>query len=181
VPLAMAPGMTKSLAAALVIAVTCVLEASCLRGNPEEDATTPPAASSEPSGPEPIGEDREQLPIVSYKPEDFPFRIIVRDDGKGKGGGWQAARADLGFWHVVLPHWPQRWRCVLTVEMPLRTKAAGPISSSEAAIFSVEIAEDVARAMDYDLPQGIFCRRFVEEMGALFKSRYERLGARVRQ
>jgi hypothetical protein len=170
----------RPLAAAVVLSL---LAASCLQGSPGTDATTSPAPSiewvSEPSGPEPIAEDREPLPIVSYKPEDCPFRVFIRDDGKGKAGGWQEARADLDFWHVVLPRWPDHWRCLLTVGMPLRTEAAGPIPSREAAIFSVEIAEDAARAMDYNLPQGIFCKRFIESMNRLFKARYPKLGARV--
>jgi len=157
------------LAAVVVLALSSVLLAgSCL-----QQGTTEPEAS------EPVGEDRERLPVVSYRPEDFAFRVVVGDDGKGKAGGWQAARADLEFWHVVIPHWPRHWRCAFTIEMPLRTEAAGPISSSEAAVFSVEIAEDVARAMNYDLPEGLFCLRFVGERRALFKSRYEKLGARV--
>jgi hypothetical protein len=44
---------------------------------------------------------------------------------------------------------------------------------------TVPVAEAAARAMDYDLPPGIFCVRFVEAVRALFPSRYPGLGVRV--
>jgi hypothetical protein len=65
--------------------------------------------------------------------------------------------------------------------MPLRTTYMGRIPSTRAATLSVEITEAVARTMDYDLPPGIFCSKFVDEVLALFKSRYPKLGARVTQ
>ncbi|AUX20867.1 uncharacterized protein SOCEGT47_013430 [Sorangium cellulosum] len=33
--------------------------------------------------------------------------------------------------------------------------------------------------MDYDLPQGIFCKNFAAQADAAFKSKYKGLGARV--
>lgn len=185
--LAFSPPMLRTILAVCgMVAGAGLLGASCVQPAACEgaDGAVCPAHSTDatrdaPDGGEVIGEDREQLPIVSYKPEDFPFRTIVRDDGEGLAGGWQAARADLPFWHVVIPHWPQRWRCALTVELPLRTEKVGRISSSRAAELSVEIAEDTARAMDYDLPSTLFCTTFIANMGRLFKFRYPTIGAKV--
>ncbi len=63
--------------------------------------------------------------------------------------------------------------------MPLRAEAYGRIPPSRAATMTVPVAEAAARAMDYDLPPGIFCVRFVEAVRALFPSRYPGLGVRV--
>lgn len=144
---------------------------------PVEEARDAPEADA------PTQEAREQLPIVSYDPKDFPFVTIIRDDGRGDGGGWQEAKANLSFWQEVYPHLPRHWRCSLIVGMPIRTVAAGTVPPSHAAKLSVQIAEDTARAMeaDYDLPPGIFCAKFVSNMDLLFKSRYQRLGAAVRR
>jgi hypothetical protein len=66
--------------------------------------------------------------------------------------------------------------------MPLRTEVAGPIPASHAATLSVQVAEETARALtdlDFNIPPGIFCKRFVNEMDLRFKFRYPKLGARV--
>ena len=55
------------------------------------------------------------------------------------------------------------------------------ISSSRAAGFSAEVTEDVAEKMDYELPPGIFCSRFIERVRAAFPSKYPKLGATVSQ
>ncbi|WP_437588641.1 hypothetical protein [Sorangium sp. So ce1000] len=39
--------------------------------------------------------------------------------------------------------------------------------------------EEVANRMDYDLPPGIFCGRFIDQTRATFISRYKGFGARV--
>jgi hypothetical protein len=103
----------------------------------------------------------------------------VPDDGEGDAGGWQVANATLSFWQVVIPHRPRRWECLLAVEMPLRTQFMGTITPSRAATLSVEIAEAVARVMDYNLPDVIFCKRFADGMKVLFPAKYPELGARV--
>lgn len=53
----------------------------------------------------------------------------------------------------------------------------GKISASRAASLSVEITEDVARGMEYSLPQGIFCSQFIDKVDKAFKSTYPLLGA----
>jgi hypothetical protein len=82
---------------------------------------------------------------------------------------------------VVVPHWPRHWQCTITIGMPLRTAAAGPIPRSHAVAISAAVAADVARDMepDYDMPTGLLCIEFRNEVLALFKSRYPLLGATV--
>ena len=82
---------------------------------------------------------------------------------------------------MVIPHWPRNWECRITIGMPLRTEKLGVIPRSFAVSASIRIAEDVARDMDYELPDGIFCRPFVEEVKMQFKVRHEGLGAKVTQ
>ncbi|WP_437975676.1 hypothetical protein WMF11_48880 [Sorangium sp. So ce295] len=116
---------------------------------------------------------------VDFDPSEFKFFTTVEDDGEGKGGGWQEARANPKFKRLTIPRKIKSWNCPLTIGMPLRTELMGRIDSSRAASLSEEIAEEVANRMDYDLPQGTFCDRLVDEMLATFKSNYPRLGARV--
>ncbi|KYF73241.1 hypothetical protein BE17_31955 [Sorangium cellulosum] len=113
---------------------------------------------------------------VDVDPLDFPFVTIVNDDGRGKGGGWQESKAHLNFRKLTIPHTVKDWYCDFTIGMPLRTELMGRIDANRAASLSEEIAEEVANRMDYDLPQGIFCHKFVEELKVTFKSRYPGLG-----
>ncbi|MGK3967980.1 hypothetical protein WMF38_27915 [Sorangium sp. So ce118] len=116
---------------------------------------------------------------VDFDPSEFKFFTTVEDDGEGKGGGWQEARANPKFKRLTIPRKIKSWNCPLTIGMPLRTELMGRIDPIRAASLSEEIAEEVANRMDYDLPQGTFCDRLVDEMLATFKSKYPRLGARV--
>src|SRR5688572_5640688 len=116
---------------------------------------------------------------VDFDPSDFPFVTIVEDDGAGKGGGWQQARARLKFEYRMVPGGTTEWYCAITIRMPLRTEAMGRIDSTRAASLSEEITEDVANLMDYKLPSGIFCKQFAIEVDATFKSKYPKLGARA--
>ncbi|AUX25503.1 uncharacterized protein SOCEGT47_060500 [Sorangium cellulosum] len=116
---------------------------------------------------------------VDFDPSDFKFVTIVEDDGLGKGGGWQEAKASLNFRRLTVPHPIKSWTCPLTITMPIRTEVYGRIDPSRAASLAEEITEEVANVMDYDLPQGIFCKRFATQAHAAFKSKYPRLGAKV--
>ncbi|MEO7328678.1 MAG: hypothetical protein ABI193_08885 [Minicystis sp.] len=117
--------------------------------------------------------------FVKFYPSDFPFVTVVKDDGEGKAGGWQAAKVNLMFTHAVIPWSVVTWWCPFNIEMPLRTELMGKVSPSLAADLSVEITEGVARdpSTDYSLPQGIFCSQFVAKVDAAFKFKYPKLGA----
>jgi hypothetical protein len=56
-------------------------------------------------------------------------------------------------------------------------RAVGAFGASRAAKLSVEITEDVANDMDWDLPPGIFCFRYINKLEPVFKSTYPDLGA----
>ncbi|WP_437671170.1 hypothetical protein [Sorangium sp. So ce131] len=115
---------------------------------------------------------------VDFDPSDFPFVTIVQDDGTDKGGGYQQAKANLKFTHKF-PGGTTEWHCAITIKMPLRTEVMGKIDPLRAANLSEEIAEEVGQLMDYNLPPGIFCKRFAVQADAAFKSKYPRLGASV--
>ncbi|WP_437944040.1 hypothetical protein WMF27_07515 [Sorangium sp. So ce281] len=114
-----------------------------------------------------------------FDPSDFNFVTIVADDGRGKGGGWQEAKPTLNFRRLTVPHPVRSWNCDFTINMPIRTEKMGLIDPGRAASLSEEIMEDVANVMDYDLPPGIFCKRFAIQADAAFKSKYKGLGAKV--
>ncbi|MGK4002369.1 hypothetical protein WMF31_07085 [Sorangium sp. So ce1036] len=118
---------------------------------------------------------------VDFDPSEFRFVTIVKDDGKDEGGGWQEAKANLKFEHADVPGGTNTWYCAFTIKMPIRTKEMELIDPGRAASLSEEITEYVAYNMrrDYELPPGIFCRRFIDNADAAFKFRYPDLGARV--
>ncbi len=113
----------------------------------------------------------------NFTAKDFPFVTTVPDRGDGKAGGWQVANANLEFVRVTIPTDVKVWHCDFKIEMPLRTELMGKVDAKRAANFSVEVTNEVAVAMDYKLPQGIFCHKFITGVDALFKSRYPKLGA----
>jgi hypothetical protein len=117
------------------------------------------------------------IPVVKFGPSVFPFVTTIPDDGQGKGGGWQVAKVNLEFKRVFIPISVTTWYCPFNIEMPLRTEGMGRIDANRAASLSVEITEDVARGMDYSLPQGIFCFQFVQRVDGAFKTKYKLLGA----
>src|SRR5690606_33451456 len=115
---------------------------------------------------------------ADFDPSDFPFVTIVKDNGRGKAGGEQQAKANLKFTHKF-PGGTTEWHCAITIKMPLRTELMGKIDPIRAASLSEEITEEVANVMDYNLPPGILCKRFAIQADAAFKSKYQGLGARV--
>jgi hypothetical protein len=120
--------------------------------------------------------------FATFRPSEFPFVTTIQDDGTDNGGGYQVAKVNLEFERILIriPPSVRTWYCDFTIGMPLRTEFMGKISASRAANLSVEITESVARGMDFELPQGIFCEKFIIEARAAFKSKYPDLGARVK-
>ncbi|KYF67237.1 hypothetical protein BE15_11325 [Sorangium cellulosum] len=116
---------------------------------------------------------------VDFDPSDFNFVTTIKDDGQDEGGGWQEARAKLKFKSLNIPHKVTSWSCAFTIGMPLRTVLMGRIDPSLAASFSEDVTEEVANRMDYELPPGIFCEKFILAARAAFKSKYKGLGATV--
>jgi hypothetical protein len=187
----MGPGMTtKSLAAALVIAFTCVLSASCLQAIPEADdtatpqsaSTTPPA--SEPA--EPIGEAPQASGRMPFGSKDFPFFTQIKDDGKDLGGGWQITHFAV---HCVageglLPS--DEWDCPIEVGMPIRSSQIGRITPSYAALMTAEIVnaalpEQRASRADWTGLGAVFCRQLERRMEAMFKGQYPGCGAKMKR
>lgn len=123
----------------------------------------------------------EGITFPNFKPVEFPFVTTIPDDGADKGAGWQAARANLKFTRIVLPLKVIEWYCPFTVGMPLRTERRGVISATQAAIMSAAVANSVVATMDFALPQGIFCHKFVEGMQVTFPIMYVGLGASVQR
>ena len=78
--------------------------------------------------------------IPIHKPSHFPFVTIVKDDGKGKAGGWQEAKANLPFKNIH-PWGVQTWHCTLTIGIPIRHSVQGYISPDTAATKSAEVTQ----------------------------------------
>ncbi|HVK62903.1 MAG TPA: hypothetical protein VM694_00420, partial [Polyangium sp.] len=141
------------------------------------DFGSPPAA-------EPLSADGESNPCmagsvtyVSFSPSEFPFVTTLPDDGTGDGGGFQVAKANLEFKRTSTG---SVWYCGITIGMPLRNHHYGKISASRAADISVDVTEEAAAKMKYDLPPGTFCIMFVPAVEAAFQSMYPKLGQVVK-
>jgi len=143
------------------------------------DFLTPPAG-------EPLAAEATENPcvamgsvtVVSFSLSEFPFVTIVPDDGMAPAGGWQEAKANLEFIKKRRGG-GSTWSCPITIGMPLRAEAYGKISAERAAGFSVDVTEDVAYGMDFNIPPGTFCSKFVAGVRAMFPSKYPKLGERV--
>jgi hypothetical protein len=181
---------TKSLAAALVIAFTSVLSASCLQAIPETDdtATSPststPLPASEPA--EPIGEAPQASGRMPFGSKDFPFFTQIKDDGKGTAGGWQITHFAV---HCVagnglLPS--DEWDCPIEVGLPIRSSQIGRITPSAAAFWTAEVVnaalpEQRASREDWTGLGAVFCRDLMDRMETMFKGQYPGCGARVKR
>lgn len=101
----------------------------------------------------------------------FPFVTINEDDHKDTAGGWQEAIANLPFGRIY-PWGYTTWYCKIKIGMPIRHSVKGVISPATAASQSARVTNSVARNMDFDLPQGIFCDRFRPAVHEAFKTMY---------
>jgi len=119
------------------------------------------------------------LKIPVFTESDFPFVTIVADDGRDPSGGWQQAKVNLEFTKVVIPSGVTRWKCPITIQIPIRHSTRGYISPSRAANMSALVTNVVTVNMDFDLPQGIFCNNFVNGVRDAFPILLPNLGARV--
>ncbi len=115
--------------------------------------------------------------IPIHKPSDFPFVTIVKDDGKDGAGGWQEAKANLPFGKIH-PYGVQMWYCPITIGMPIQHSVQGYISPATAATKSAEVTNKAAGQTDFDLPHGIFCDKFRDNVKAAFPAMYH-VGAKV--
>ncbi len=177
-------------AAALV--VLCVLEPSCLLGDPEADTTAGPADSTEqadePSGPEQIGEAPQPMGRIPmwFGSKDFPFEDWIADDGTDVGGGCQRSITRLKFavWHGETVDY--RWSCAIEIDLPKRTKLLGKISASRASLWTAQAANLAgpllmdSRAAEDWIGQGeAYCIQLYPRLERLMNSQHKGLGARV--
>jgi hypothetical protein len=114
-----------------------------------------------------------------FDPSIFKFVTIVPDDGQDDAGGWQQATAVLKF----VPDDSPSFTCTITVGMPIRCKAFGVISPTDAATLTAAIVDQSWKAVrkeSPDLPSGIFCSTFKAKVKQAFAvPMYQPLGARV--
>lgn len=120
--------------------------------------------------------------MSGFSPSVFKFATTLPDDGEGKAGGWQQATGTLTFyrWTSLLP---ETWSCMVTVGMPLRTELNGKISTQTAASVTAGVATQASftvMGIKPEVPPGIFCFKFKEEMRSLLKKPpLDTYGARV--
>jgi len=117
--------------------------------------------------------------IPIHTPAHFSFVTTVKDDGEGKGGGWQEAKANLPFGKIH-PYGVEMWYCPITIGMPIRNSKWGYIAPTTAATMSAKVTNRAAGNTDFDLPQGVFCIEFRKNVEAAFPAVYPDLGAKVR-
>lgn len=157
--------------------------ASCLQ-SPSTTSETGPGEAQRPNGAEPTGEARQESG-GEYESKDFPFVVVVKDDGKDDAGGWQAAEKTFHFMessHGIPVH---LWKCRIRIEMPIRSEVWGPITPSRAALYSAEVATAVVNPLLHSRPNwknmgDDFCRELKDRMKATFDEQYPKLGVKVR-
>ena len=167
----------KSLAAALVLAFSCVLSASCIQAIPD-DTAAPPSTSTA------IGAAPQAMGRLAFGSQDFPFFTLIKDDGKGKGGGWQITQFAV---HCVAGQGlepGEEWDCPIEVGMPIRSSQIGRITPSRAAMWTAEIVnaalpEQRASRDDWTGLGAVFCKELEKRMEAMFKAQYPGCGAKV--
>jgi hypothetical protein len=120
--------------------------------------------------------------INGFSASVFNFVTIVADDGMGVAGGWQQSTATLSFYRWTTTILPESWTCTVTVGMPVRTVVYGVVSAKRAANITAGIATTSSFAVTSgtpNLPPGIFCATFKNEMASEFGAQYKGLGARM--
>jgi hypothetical protein len=178
--------MPKSLTAALVLAFSCVLSASCLQAIPDDTAPPPSTSTAPPASEpaEPIGEAPQASGRMPFGSKDFPFFTQIKDDGKGLGGGWQITHFTV---HCVAGEGlapSDEWDCAIEVGMPIRSSQIGRITPSRAALWTAEIVnaalpEQRASRDDWTGQGAVFCKELQERMERMFHAAYPGCGARV--
>jgi len=116
--------------------------------------------------------------IPIHFPSHFSFVTIVKDDGKDGAAGWQEAKANLPFAQTLFPIGLKTWWCPITIGMPIRHSVQGYISPATAATKSAAVTNNGASNTDFNLPYGIFCDKFRDNVKAAFPAMYN-VGARV--
>jgi hypothetical protein len=173
----------RHVAAALVCLFCTILTASCLQSPttyPEDD----PGEAQASKGVEPIGEAQQEAGGKAYESKDFPFVELLKDDGEGKGGGWQTADKTFSFLEAnwFIPNY--FWQCHIRIGMPIRSVKDGRVTPSRAALYSTEIANAVVDPLldsraTWRNQGAVFCDELQDALQAMFKRRYPRVGARV--
>jgi hypothetical protein len=167
-----------SIAAALVLAFSCVLSVSCLQAIPD-DTAPPSSTSTAPPASEPIGQVSE--PMGPFR-NPWVFTVTKNYDGQDGAGGEQEATAPIGFVAATVP--PHYFVCNVRVRMPVQTLKHGRITKRYAAAVTLKVSDEAADLMDWrewGEPTTVYCRQYVEKMQNVFRERYAGIGARVTQ
>ncbi|WP_438005202.1 hypothetical protein WME89_41730 [Sorangium sp. So ce321] len=149
--------------------------------SPSDSSETPTASPTSPPDPcQQSGAPQMGCNISVFEPSIFQFVTIVAYDGT-VAGGWQEAKPGL----VFRRNGRGVDACMVHIGMPLRTVAWGEISTERAALISSDLVNRIA-AKFYEeglteLPPGIFCEKFKDEMRRRFEKAedYKGLGARL--
>jgi hypothetical protein len=170
---------TNDLAAA--VSLTCtILAASCVQSpteTPEADDTgaLAPVVEAEPTG---------EAAQPGYE-DVFHFVVNVKDDGRGKAGGWQKATAILKFsdWRHSTPYF---WQCPIEVGMPIRAELQGRISPQYAAQITAEVATDVTGFLVHSRASwvgqtAVYCIELYDHMKQRLNGAPYHVGATVRR
>ena len=148
---------------------------------PSDSSERPTASPTSPPDPcQQSGAPQMSCNISVFEPSMFQFVTIVANDGT-VAGGWQEAKAGLVFRRGTRGV----DACMVHIGMPLRSAAWGDISAERAALISSDLVNQIA-AKFYeegltDLPPGVFCDKFKDEMRRRFEKdeNYKGLGARL--
>jgi len=183
-------GKHLSAVATLASLLACVILAGACLQSPEVDPSTEQISDQASEPDESIGAAPEANVWVGapYVPEDFPFKVERKWDGKDKAGGWQ--RAFKLFQFVLRDVQTDRvrdsWPCPIDVSMPVQSTQVGYISPKRAALVTADVANVAVRAVSHSRVEwaglsALFCAELQDKMNDVFREDYRGYGARVRR
>lgn len=165
----------KHLVAAIIVSLSsALLCASCADLDP---------GGSAPETEEAGGEPTNEASQAAYE-NIFKFVQTIKDDGEGKGGGWQEATANLKFLEWRRTFLPIFWDCPIKVGMPVRAQFHGYISGRSATQMTAAATTDATDDLMVSRPTWAgatteHCKQLREEIRVRLDPPGRRLGARV--
>jgi hypothetical protein len=179
-----------SVVATLASLLTCAIFAGACLQSPEAFLPTEQVSDQASEPGEHVGDAQGPTVWVGtpYGPDDFPFKVEKKWDGKDKAGGRQ--RAFKRFLFVLRDVETGRvrysWPCPVDVSMPVQSEQEGHISPERAAVVTAEVANKAVPAVshsraDWEGQGAVFCNELRGKMNDIFRAEHQHYGARVIQ
>jgi hypothetical protein len=179
-----------SVVATLASLLACAIFAGACLQSPEASPPTEQVSDQASEPGEHVGRAEEPNVWVGtpYGPEDFPFKVEKKWDGKDKAGGRQRAFKLFVFVlrNVETGRVRYSWTCPVDISMPEQSEQAGHISPDRAAVVTAEVANKAVPAVSHERADwgglgAVFCNELRDKMNDIFRAEHQDYGARVIQ